>query len=161
MKTIFYDFISINNKNIFYAYTDEGICFIGSPNKDINEINNFIKVDQLLKKENSFYEKSLLKYLQGKLHDLNLNIDLTWATKFQKSVYKELKKIGYGQTTTYSQLAINLKKPTSIRAVASAVAKNPILFVIPCHRVLRKDGSLGGFRAGIEFKKELLNLENS
>lgn len=160
MTAVYYDSINTNSKKIIYAYTDKGICFIGTPNKEFSEIYNFIHADEFIKKENTTIEKQLVNYLSGSLTTFNLNCDLTWSSDFQKSVYKKLIKVDYGQTIDYSDLAQAINKPTASRAVASAVAKNPILFVIPCHRVLRKDGSLGGFRAGMDFKKELLTLES-
>ena len=83
------------------------------------------------------------------------------GTKFQISVWKEIKKIPKGQTKTYKDIALALKKPKSSRAVANACGKNPLLVEIPCHRVIRSDGKLGGFSAagGIKLKKKLLKKE--
>ncbi len=80
------------------------------------------------------------------------------ATDFQKTVWKEIKKIPRGKTITYKELAIKIGKPQSYRAVANACANNPQLIIIPCHRVVRSDGKLGGYmgKKGIERKKKLL-----
>ena len=85
------------------------------------------------------------------------------GTKFQISVWKEIKKIPKGQTKTYKDIAVALKKPKSSRAVANACGKNPLLIEIPCHRVIRSDGKLGGYsgNGGITQKRKLLKDEGA
>lgn len=89
----------------------------------------------------------------GKLPQLHV-----MGTDFQQRVWQQLRKVPYGQTVTYSQLAQDLGN--SPRAVGGAVGQNPILLMIPCHRVMGKDGSLTGYSGGIERKKWLLTLES-
>ena len=83
------------------------------------------------------------------------------GTDFQKMVWIEIKKIPKGKTITYKELAIKIGKPKAYRAVANACAKNPLLGIIPCHRVIRVDGKMGGYmgKKGIERKKRLLQSE--
>ena len=83
------------------------------------------------------------------------------GTKFQIRVWHELKKIPVGETRTYKEIAIALGKPTAARAVANACGKNPYPEIIPCHRVIRSDGGLGGYsgKGGIKKKKDLLKKE--
>ena len=85
------------------------------------------------------------------------------GTKFQISVWKEIKKIPKGQTKTYKDIAVALKKPKSSRAVANACGKNPLLIEIPCHRVIRSDDKLGGYsgKGGIAQKRKLLKDEGA
>ena len=85
------------------------------------------------------------------------------GTKFQISVWEEIKKIPKGQTKTYKDIAVALKKPKSSRAVANACGKNPLLIEIPCHRVIRSDGKLGGYsgNGGITQKRKLLKDEGA
>ena len=85
------------------------------------------------------------------------------GTKFQISVWEEIKKIPKGQTKTYKDIALALKKPKSSRAVANACGKNPLLIEIPCHRVIRSDGKLGGFsgKGGVNQKRKLLKEEGA
>ena len=85
------------------------------------------------------------------------------GTHFQISVWKELLKIPAGQTKTYKDIAIAIGKPNSSRAVANACAQNPYAPEVPCHRVIRTDGSLGGYSAdgGIKRKQELLDMESN
>ena len=87
-------------------------------------------------------------------------MDLQLSTQFRRQVQLELGHIDYGQTLSYAQLAQQIGKPKAVRAVGSACATNPIPIVLPCHRVLRTDGSLGGYLGGLEAKTELLKLEN-
>ena len=84
------------------------------------------------------------------------------GTNFQIAVWKELLKIPIGETTTYKNIAIAIGKPNSSRAVANACAQNPYAPEVPCHRVIRSDGSIGGYSAegGIERKRQLLEMES-
>ncbi|MBH60454.1 MAG: 6-O-methylguanine DNA methyltransferase [Dehalococcoidia bacterium] len=85
------------------------------------------------------------------------------GTKFQIKVWKELLKIPSGETRTYKEIAILIGSPNSARAVANACAKNPYPVLVPCHRVIRSDGNLGGYSAlgGVDKKKELLEQERN
>ena len=85
------------------------------------------------------------------------------GTKFQVKVWKELLKIPSGETRTYKEIAILIGSPNSARAVANACAKNPYPILVPCHRVIRSDGSLGGYsaRGGVNKKKKLLDQERN
>ncbi|MEL3908843.1 MAG: methylated-DNA--[protein]-cysteine S-methyltransferase [Treponemataceae bacterium] len=107
-------------------------------------------------------EKWLSIYFSGKSPGFTPSLDLS-GTKFQQTVWKELLKIPHGETRSYNDIKIQLeaktKKPSSARAVGGAVAKNKILIIIPCHRVIRSDGRLGGFSAGVFYKKNLLAME--
>lgn len=87
-----------------------------------------------------------------------ITIDLQ-GTDFQKKVWQELVNIPYGETRYYAQIAEAIGKPTATRAVASAIGKNPLLIVIPCHRVIGKNGKLTGFRSGLPLKERLLQHE--
>ena len=104
------------------------------------------------------YITALLKYLDGKLPNLDLPLDVR-VTAFQWKVYEALKAIPCGLTRTYGEIAEAIGHPKAVRAVARACATNPAAMVIPCHRVVRKDGSLGGYRWGLEHKKTLLEKE--
>ncbi len=81
------------------------------------------------------------------------------GTEFQKAVWEELKKIPYGKTVCYREIASALGKPNAVRAVGGAIGKNPVLIAVPCHRVVGKNGALTGFAGGLELKRALLELE--
>ena len=84
---------------------------------------------------------------------------MSLGTPFQQSVWRALQQIPYGQTISYAQLAQNIGKPTAYRAVANANGKNPLSIIIPCHRVVASDGSLGGYTGGLDKKRILLSIE--
>ena len=85
----------------------------------------------------------------------------TGGTAFQKSVWRALQNIPYGRTLSYSELAQKIKKPKAVRAVGSANGRNPIAIIIPCHRVIARDGTLAGYAGGVMRKRDLLTLEGS
>ena len=100
------------------------------------------------------------EYFAGSRKHFNLKIQPE-GTEFQIKVWEELIKIPYGETKSYQEIAEIIGKPNAQRAVGSACNKNPILLVIPCHRVIAKSGKLTGFAYGLDIKKHLLKLENS
>jgi len=106
-------------------------------------------------------DKQLSEYLAGKRKKFDLKIDFKKlpGTPFQKRVWKELIKIPYGTVISYKELARRVGKPKAYRAVGNANGKNPIPVIIPCHRVIAADGSLGGYSSGLHIKKKLLKLE--
>jgi AraC family transcriptional regulator, regulatory protein of adaptative response / methylated-DNA-[protein]-cysteine methyltransferase len=102
--------------------------------------------------------QTFVNYLSGRLPLPELPCDVR-ATAFQIQVWQALRKIPIGTTISYSDLASAIGQPTSIRAVASACARNPIALLVPCHRVVPKTGGLGGYRWGVDRKQALLDLE--
>jgi AraC family transcriptional regulator of adaptative response/methylated-DNA-[protein]-cysteine methyltransferase len=102
---------------------------------------------------------AILEYLDGSEPSLDLPLDI-WATAFQRRVWQELQRIPYGATRSYTDVARRIGRPTASRAVARACATNPAALVIPCHRVIREDGDLGGYRWGVERKRSLLRKES-
>jgi len=105
------------------------------------------------------WAEATLSYFDGHEFPRDLPLDVQ-ATAFQWKVWKEIRSIPYGQTATYSSIANSLGAPQATRAVARACATNPVAIVIPCHRVIGKDGSLRGYAWGVKRKKTLLSLEN-
>lgn len=97
-------------------------------------------------------------YLRGDLKKFTLQLDLI-GTEFQKQVWAELLKIPYGKTLSYKELAEKVNKPKACRAVGTANGRNPISIVVPCHRVIASDGTLGGYAGGLPVKSKLLALE--
>jgi AraC family transcriptional regulator of adaptative response/methylated-DNA-[protein]-cysteine methyltransferase len=103
--------------------------------------------------------QSVLQILEGKESCPNVSLDVR-ATAFQRRVWQELCAIPRGQTRSYSQVAAQMGKPGAARAVARACATNSVALVIPCHRVVRENGELSGYRWGIERKQKLLQKES-
>ncbi len=102
----------------------------------------------------------LSEYLDGKREVFDLDLELD-GTDFQKDVWNALMRIPYGKTVSYSDVAIASGHPRAVRAVGNAVGRNPIPVIIPCHRVIRADGSIGGYALGTELKIRLLKLEGA
>ncbi len=102
--------------------------------------------------------KQLDEYFQGKRKKFELIINLN-GTEFQKKVWLELLKIPFGQTLSYGEVARKIKNPKAVRAVGQAIGKNPISIVVPCHRVIGKNGKLTGYASGLDRKKWLLEHE--
>ncbi|MGQ9921112.1 MAG: methylated-DNA--[protein]-cysteine S-methyltransferase [Desulfobacca sp.] len=102
---------------------------------------------------------ALTSYFAGRVESFrHLTLDLH-GTPFQLQVWEALRRVPYGCVTTYQELAQALGLPRGARAVGSALGANPVPIIIPCHRVLASDGSLGGYRAGVRYKRQLLSLE--
>jgi AraC family transcriptional regulator, regulatory protein of adaptative response / methylated-DNA-[protein]-cysteine methyltransferase len=101
---------------------------------------------------------AIVAHLEGREPDLDLPLDI-WATAFQRRVWLELQRIPYGKTRSYADVARRIGQPTATRAVAQACATNPAALVIPCHRVIREDGEIGGYRWGSERKRVLIARE--
>lgn len=103
-------------------------------------------------------ERQLFEYFSGKRREFSIPVSPV-GTPFQQQVWKKLQEIPYGETQTYYQVACQLGRPAAIRAVSTAIAKNPILFLIPCHRVIGSDGKLHGYSGGLKNKEKLLKIE--
>ena len=150
---------------ILLVKSDKGLSFaefIKKP-RQIENIAEFLRKkalpfernDQKFKLEKKLFEK----YFNGKKEDFTtLPIDLILGTSYQKRVWREARKIPHGKTKSYKSLAEKLNHK-GYRSVGQAMGKNPLIIVIPCHRVLQSDGSLGGFGAGLDIKEYLLRLE--
>ena len=103
--------------------------------------------------------RELDEYFAGRRRQFDLEVDLSLTSGWGRRVLEATARIPAGQVATYGALAAQLRKPGAARAVGSAMATNPIPLVVPCHRVLRTDGTLGGFRWGVEVKRRLLAHE--
>ena len=104
--------------------------------------------------------RSLTRYFDGDGNDFaTITLSMKAGTDFQQRVWQTLRKIPYGQTVSYRQVAKAIGRPTAYRAVAQAISANPLIIVVPCHRVIHNDGKLGGYAAGVERKRQLLKLE--
>lgn len=105
-------------------------------------------------------KKQLTTYFKKQLKIFDFPMKLN-GTPFQKAVWEQLKKIPYGETISYAEQARRLGKPKAARAVGNANGRNPIAIIVPCHRVIASDNTLGGYGGGLPCKKILLSLEQS
>ncbi len=103
-------------------------------------------------------QKELDKYFCGELTSFTVALDLR-GTDFQKQVWQELQQIGYGKSCSYQDIASNISRPKAVRAVGAANGANPVAMIVPCHRVIGKNGKLTGYAYGVEMKQYLLDLE--
>lgn len=182
MRNIYVSNIESNIGKIFIASSDKGLIKVSL---DCSK-KDFIKSLENQYSSNSYksgivfnYNKNNLKiylsddknkkilnqiksYLIGDLKKFNINIDIK-VTDFQKKVLNAVRNIEHGKTKSYGQIAKEIGEPRAYRAVGNAISKNPIPIVIPCHRVIKSDGSIGGFggRAKrIDIKRKLLEIED-
>ena len=144
----------------YYYNSPIGILEIKLKNNVILGLKVVENSDNISKATGYFTEvaKQLDEYFAGKRTKFELNISPK-GTEFQKKVWAELLKIPYGKTKSYQEIAETMGNPNAQRAVGSACNKNPILLIIPCHRVVSKTGKLTGFTCGIDKKEQLLKLE--
>ena len=105
-------------------------------------------------------ERQLREYFAGKRKKFSIKLDIS-GTEFQESVWYALNRIAYGKTVSYAQQAKLVRKPKAFRAVGSANGKNPVAIILPCHRVIASNGTLGGYGGGLAIKRKLLALETS
>ncbi len=150
---------------LLVARTDKGLCGVKFADQDkklvADLINEYPKADiSEDERELKAYVKAILAHLGGKNPNLDLPLDVQ-ATAFQMRVWEALRKIPFGTTRSYSEVAEKIGKPKAVRAVASACAKNRVALVIPCHRVVASNGKISGYRWGIERKIKLLKIEKT
>ena len=100
-------------------------------------------------------------FLSGRRQQPNVPVDVCRQTAFARQALAECRRISPGETASYGELARRLGRPDAARAVGQAMARNPVPLAVPCHRVIRADGSLGGFGAGADIKRRLLRLEDA
>jgi len=149
--------------NMLIAATDKGICAIqfGDSEQQLQQglMREFpFAVRRRDDAAMSQWRDNLTRLIQGHEPNPSLPLDIR-ATAFQRRVWEALQKIPRGETRSYSAVAKNIGMPKATRAVARACATNPVAVAIPCHRVVRQDGELGGYRWGIERKEQLLAME--
>jgi AraC family transcriptional regulator of adaptative response/methylated-DNA-[protein]-cysteine methyltransferase len=148
---------------ILIAATDKGICSIQFASSD-EELEQGLKQEfpyaMRRRDDDALAEvvQNLTRHMRGLATAQSIPMDIQ-ATAFQRRVWSYLQSIGFGETRSYSEVAKAIRRPSAVRAVARACAANPVAIAIPCHRVLRSNGDLGGYRWGLDRKKALLEIE--
>jgi AraC family transcriptional regulator of adaptative response/methylated-DNA-[protein]-cysteine methyltransferase len=145
------------------ARTDRGICYVGfddDPRVLKQALRSRFALSRIERDDRGLRGdvQALAELLSDSAGRVDLPLDLR-GTPFQLRVWELLRRIPVGHTTTYRELARRMGRPKAVRAVASACGANPVAVAVPCHRVLRSDGGLGGYYWGIERKRRLLQLE--
>lgn len=149
---------------LLLAATEHGVCSLklGDKAAELEELlHHEFAMTYLERNEVALHDlvAPILAYLEGRCAPPTLPLDVR-ATQFQGEVWQALHHIPCGQTRTYGQVAALIGKPGAARAVARACATNPVALLIPCHRVVRGDGELGGYRWGVQRKATLLRHES-
>lgn len=160
-QMIYWSFFEYENWQFYGAATSKGLCYVSSPNSSIEELKDWVKrrfsYFKLIEDNTVLlpFKEEFIEYLQGKRKSFTFPIDVQ-GTPFQQEIWKALKQIPYGETYTYSQIAEKIYKPSAVRAVGNAIGANPVLIFVPCHRVIGKNGTLTGYRGGLEMKKTFI-----
>lgn len=169
---------NLDNETVFYtvfknpigltglAATEKGLIRLA--NKVASEkafekllVNNLGFQTKKNPKHFSILIEQFQKYFKGELKSFQFSLDLRLGTTFQQKVWKGLLTIPYGSTRSYKWLAKRIKYPDAARAVGNANGQNPLSIIIPCHRVVRENGDLGGYTGGVNTKRYLLKLEKA
>ncbi len=164
MKLYLNTYITPFQQQLMIGTTEKGVVWIDwFQNKEdqLNTIKKHLKTEDFVFEETPFFNQvknELEAYFKGELKTFETPIELI-GTDFQKKVWKALLTIPYGETSTYSNQSIKVGDIKAIRAVASANGSNPISIIVPCHRIIGKDGNLTGYRGGLENKRFLLDHE--
>lgn len=151
---------------LFLLSTDKQIIWLSTPgidpNKGVEYSKKYLGSIELIVNNPPPVLTNALAELKRYFSGEKINFKgpfLLFGTDFQKAVWKEISKIPYGQTVTYSQLAKRVGAENAVRAIGTTCGKNPILILIPCHRILGRNGKLTGYAGGLKLKEFLLNLE--
>jgi methylated-DNA-[protein]-cysteine S-methyltransferase len=151
---------------LLLASTRRGLVRVGLPNQDADSL----LVDLATRVSPRVLEaparldevrRELDLYFAGELHDFDLPLDWQLSDGFQLAVQRRIAKIPYGETRTYTEMAKKAGNERAVRAAGTACGRNPLPLVVPCHRVLRTSGGLGGYGGGLPMKQALLELEGS
>ncbi|MBE2219373.1 MAG: methylated-DNA--[protein]-cysteine S-methyltransferase [Ignavibacteria bacterium] len=162
---IFYSKFRITQlkRSFFIAKNENGVCYI-SLSGDKNRFMKLIKAYLPDEMKHATFElseeiKQIKEYFAGKREYFNMKVYLK-GSGFQTAVWRELANVNYGETVSYTELARLAGNKKAFRAAATCCAVNPVPIIIPCHRVIAKDGSIGGFGGGLRMKRKMLEIEN-
>jgi methylated-DNA-[protein]-cysteine S-methyltransferase len=149
--------------NLYLAATARGLAGMWfTDQRHLPDVTNWQRLDDV---NQHHMLKATLQQLQayfaGKLEQFDLPVDLSAGTAFQQTVWQALLKIPFGKTTSYGALSSSIGKPLAVRAVGTAIGRNPIGIIVPCHRVVGADGSLTGYAGGLHRKEAFLALEGA
>ncbi len=171
MRWLYYDQVPSPLGDLWMVACEEGLCLlrwgcdrrtlVGDEGGPLPPVGRFgFKTEWRFKRVVMHRWRELLfAYFSGRRVRFDAPIALPWGTPFQKAVWQGMMRIPYAHVQSYQALAIQVGKGAAARAVGSACGKNPLPIVIPCHRVIRHDGTMGGYTGGVSIKRQLLQLE--
>ncbi len=164
MEKVYYAAFHMSLGKMHLASTAQGVCKIRLPQESeegfFRWLHRFFGEDNTLEGAgwNEAVVAELERYLAGELREFDCSLDVR-GTDFQRAVWEEMQGIPYGATCTYGDIAQAIDRPRAYRAVGAASGANPLPIVVPCHRVIGRDGSLRGYGGGLALKETLLKLE--
>ena len=141
---------------VLVAWSERGVCALLPGEDEVTLAQRFPRATLVAAPLHPWAQRALRCMDAGSSLDVPLDLH---GTAFQQQVWQALREVPAGQTVSYAGLAARLKSPTAARAVARACASNPLAVLVPCHRVVRSDGGLGGYRWGVQRKQQLLEAE--
>lgn len=160
-KTLFWNQIKTPIGNVFFVWRKEGVLMVSFVEDNYTELlSSFVKYDFRIIRSTSQLEIQLKEYFEGTRRKFNLSLVVN-GTAYQQKVWKELLKVSYGETISYGELARRVGNPRGARSIGMAVHLNRIGIIVPCHRVIRSSGVIGGYASGVSKKKWLLEHEGA
>jgi methylated-DNA-[protein]-cysteine S-methyltransferase len=158
MRDVTYCLAGTSLGDLFIATTEQGVCMVDFDPNSMDWID--LLAGSTIRKDHAAVKPvfdEIQAYLAGDLRTFESDVDLFLASTYAQRVLQELRKTNFGEVTSYGELASRIG--SSPRAVGGAVGRNPVPIIVPCHRVLAGDGSLGGFSGGLHRKRALLAIE--
>jgi len=147
---------------VFVAKTGKGVCrvsFRRSEDELLSDLERRSLLPGMAPEKLDRERRELDEYFHGKRRRFDLPVDLRWGTEFQRSVLDAARRIPFGEYWCYADVARRVGRPKAQRAVGSALGKNPVAIVIPCHRVMASGGGIGGYTGGLDIKRTLMEIE--
>lgn len=164
VTTLYYDYVTYKAFTLPLVSSKQGLVYVGSFDEAMTDV-----MERFNKKGSFKWHQDPLKlapvrlqleeYFNKERDQFDLSFDWQVGTPFQREVWTQLSEVPYGQTSSYGRIAKQIGRPQAVRAVGSAIGKNPLSVIVPCHRVLTSTGKLGGYSGGLSMKCELLEIE--
>lgn len=158
-----YSFAKTKFGQVIIASTEKGICYLGfvaSETEALENLRSMFQKAELTKKQDLLQEKALSFFTNKNCYPEKISLHVK-GTAFQLKVWKALLQIPEGEIASYGKIAKNIENQKACRAVGTAVASNPVAYLIPCHRVIRANGSIGEYHWGSERKADMLEWEKA
>ena len=153
--TLFGEMLLANSsKGICYA------CFLREKEAALAEFRNFFRLNDIIEQQHPIQKRALEAINEQSTDSTQIALDII-GTDFQKTVWQALLQIPFGETSTYKEIACKIGKPKAVRAVGTAIGRNKLSILIPCHRVVGSSGKLVGYKWGIDLKEKILEKEKT
>ena len=147
---------------VYLARTKRGVCRVSFRRTEEDFMRDLERRELLPERAESKLTREIREledYFSGRLKRFRVPVDLRWVTPFQKNVLDVTAGVPFGEVVSYSDIARRIGNPAARRAVGGALGRNPVAIIIPCHRLVASDGSIGGYTGGLDIKRELMRIE--